>query len=74
MDAKTVMVLFWRRAGALVFEEYEHAIAEEQNILRNRWWWNVSRRSSFTAPHPEGLGAKNVMIKLFERCWTKPTD
>jgi 3-oxoacyl-[acyl-carrier-protein] synthase II len=43
-----------------------------RNYLLRNWWWYVIDAYHITAPHPDGLGAKNVI--LLERCGLKPTD
>ncbi|HHB77619.1 MAG TPA: beta-ketoacyl-[acyl-carrier-protein] synthase II, partial [Saprospiraceae bacterium] len=49
-------------AGALVFEEYEHAIARGAKIYAEVIGGAATADAyHITAPHPEGLGARNVM-------------
>ncbi len=49
-------------AGALVFEEYEHALARGAKIYAEVIGGAATADAHhITAPHPEGLGARNVM-------------
>jgi 3-oxoacyl-[acyl-carrier-protein] synthase II len=62
-------------AGALILEEYEHAKARGAKI----WAEMVGTGSTadayhLTAPHPEGLGARNVMKIAIEDAGLKPED
>lgn len=50
-------------AGAIILEEYEHAKARGAHIYAEMIGGGMSADAyHLTAPHPEGLGAKNVMI------------
>lgn len=54
-------------AGALIFEEYEHAKARGAKIYAEVIGGAATADAHhITAPHPEGLGAKNVMINALK--------
>jgi len=62
-------------AGALILEEYEHAKARGAKIYCEIGGGGMSADAyHITAPHPEGLGAKNVMLNCLRDAGLEPTD
>ncbi len=62
-------------AGSLILEEYEHAKARGANIYCEIGGGGMSADAHhITAPHPEGLGARNVMINCLRDAGLKPED
>lgn len=62
-------------AGALVLEELEHALARGANIYAEVVGGGCTADAyHMTAPHPEGLGAMNVMFNALEDAGMKPED
>ncbi|MDC3388498.1 beta-ketoacyl-ACP synthase II [Flavobacteriaceae bacterium] len=62
-------------AGTLILEEYEHAIARGAKIYAELAGGGLSADAyHMTAPHPDGLGAKNVMKNCIEDAGLSITD
>lgn len=62
-------------AGALILEEYEHAKARGAKIYAEMvGTGSTADAYHLTAPHPEGLGARNVMRLALEDAGLKPED
>jgi 3-oxoacyl-[acyl-carrier-protein] synthase II len=62
-------------AGMLVLEDLDHAIARGAKIYCELAGCGATADAyHITAPHPEGLGAKNVMIAALEDANMKPDE
>ncbi|MCK4562728.1 MAG: beta-ketoacyl-[acyl-carrier-protein] synthase II, partial [Flavobacteriaceae bacterium] len=62
-------------AGSLILEEYEHAKARGAKIYAEVIGGGLSADAyHITAPHPEGLGAKAVMINCLRNAGVKPEE
>jgi 3-oxoacyl-[acyl-carrier-protein] synthase II len=62
-------------AGAVILESYDHAVARGATIYAEMVGGGMSADAHhLTAPHPEGLGAKNVMLAAIEDAGMKPED
>ena len=62
-------------SGALILEEYEHAKARGAKIYAEVIGGGMSGDAyHMTAPHPDGLGARNTMIAAIDDAEIKPSD
>ncbi|MBX2920844.1 MAG: beta-ketoacyl-ACP synthase II [Chitinophagaceae bacterium] len=62
-------------AGMLILENLEHALARGANIIGEIAGAGATADAHhITAPHPEGLGAKNVMLATLQDAGMKPED
>lgn len=62
-------------AGAVILEEFEHAVARGAKIYCEMVGGGMSADAHhITAPHPEGLGAKNVMQAALDDAHMSPEE
>ncbi|MCE3295480.1 MAG: 3-oxoacyl-(acyl-carrier-protein) synthase [Crocinitomicaceae bacterium] len=62
-------------SGALILEEYEHAVKRGAKIYAEIAGGGMSGDAyHMTAPHPEGIGARNVMIAALEDAEMEPNE
>ena len=62
-------------SGTLIFESLDHALARGAKIYAEVSGGGLSADAyHITAPHPEGLGAKNVMLNCLENAGMQPED
>ncbi|UNY99943.1 beta-ketoacyl-ACP synthase II [Zhouia spongiae] len=62
-------------AGAMILEDYDHAVARGAKIYCEIAGGGLSADAHhMTAPHPEGLGAKNVMMNCLKDAGLNPED
>lgn len=62
-------------AGVLVFEELGHALARGAKIYCEIGGAGATADAHhITAPHPEGLGARNVMLQALDDAGMQPSD
>jgi 3-oxoacyl-[acyl-carrier-protein] synthase II len=62
-------------SGALILEEYEHAMKRGAKIYAEVVGGGMSGDAyHITAPHPEGIGARNTMIAALEDAHMDPSE
>ncbi|PKR79706.1 beta-ketoacyl-[acyl-carrier-protein] synthase II [Brumimicrobium salinarum] len=62
-------------AGALILEDYDHAVKRGAKIYAEVAGGGMSSDAyHITAPHPDGIGARNVMIEALKDAELKPED
>jgi 3-oxoacyl-[acyl-carrier-protein] synthase II len=62
-------------AGALILEDYDHAMKRGAKIYAEVVGGGMSGDAyHMTAPHPEGLGAKNTMLAALEDAEMNPSE
>lgn len=62
-------------AGAIILEEYEHAVKRGAKIYAEVVGGGMSGDAyHMTAPHPEGLGARNTMIAALDDANMNPSE
>lgn len=62
-------------SGALILEELEHALKRGATIYAEVVGGGMSGDAyHMTAPHPEGIGARNVMVAALEDAYMKPEE